>query len=275
MARLSAPVRRREPITMEGRESNRDSLTKFWPHLQALLQADRYSDAIATVRALMERTGWLELNVTLGALLFERQHYGDAIAVWTAAVEPANEQGRRDILAAVYSNLAATYRELGDCTLARRFQQQALRYQDDFGADDLLHLANDALAAEHYDLAESLLDSMSDLLDSHPHWLAEIYATRGIIALRCGEPRAARRGLLTAYRAHRQIGDDAGAARDLLNAAEAFQMMDRLPAARRCLTEASRHFADAQQPVWQAETERRAKRLERIASLSTWDASEN
>jgi tetratricopeptide (TPR) repeat protein len=260
---------------MAGRESHRDSLTKFWPHLQALLDAGRWSDAIVTVRALMERTGWLELNVTLGALLFERQHYGDAIAVWTAVIERASEQGRRDLLAAIYSNLAATYRELGDGVLARRFQQQALRFQDDFGADDLLHLANDAIAAEHYDLAESLLDSMSDLLDNHPHWLAEIYATRGIIALRCGHPRVARRGLLTAYRAHRQIGDDAGAARDLLNAAEAFQMMHRLLAAQRCLAQASRHFAEAQQPAWQAETERRAERLRRVMALAKWDASRN
>ncbi|HET6422394.1 MAG TPA: hypothetical protein VFG20_01845 [Planctomycetaceae bacterium] len=260
---------------MAARESHRDSLKKFWPHLESLLQAGRWSDAVATVRALLERTGWLELRVTLGALLFERQHYGDAIAAWTAAIEPASADGRRDVLASIYSNLAATYRELGDSVLARRFQQQALRFQDNFGADDLLHLTNDAIAAGHFDLAESLLESMDELLDTHPEWLAEIYATRGIIALRRGRPRVARRGLLTAYRAHRQIGDEAGAARDLLNAAEAFQMMHRLPAAQYCLTQAGQHFAEAQQPAWVAETERRSARLQRLVHLSACDASQN
>lgn len=260
---------------MAGRATKRDPLKKFWPHLQALLDAGRWSDAIVTVRALLDRTEWLELRVTLGALLFERQHYRDAIVAWTAAIEPASQSGRRDVLAAVYSNLAATYRELGDTSLARRFQQQALRYQEDFGADDLLHLANDALAAGHLELAESLLDSMLDLLEDSPQWLAEIYATRGLIALRRGEPRDARRQLLTAYRAHRQIGDEAGAARDLLNAAEAFQMMHRLPAAERCLEQATQHFCDAEQPVWVAETMRRTDRLQRMISITTTDALRN
>ncbi len=260
---------------MDDRDPNRDPLTKFWPHLQSLWQAGRWSDAIATLRAVTARLERLELRVTLGALLFERQQYGEAIAAWTEAIEPASQQARSDILAAVYSNLAATYRELGDSTLARRFQQQALHFQDDFGADDLLHLANDAIAAGHLELAESLLDSMSDLLDDHPALHAEIYATRGIIALRRGDPRVARRGLLTAYRAHLQIGDDSGAARDLLNAAEAFQMMHRLSAAQHCLLQASRHFADADQTVWIAETERRTARLRRVAELAEWDASQN
>jgi hypothetical protein len=116
---------------------------------------------------------------------------------------------------------------------------------------------------------------MSDLLDDHPFLLAEMYATRGIIALRRGQPRQARRGLLTAYRAHLQLGDNSGAARDLLNAAEAFQMMHRLSAAQRCLEQAGLHFEVAKQPVWMAETDRRTERLQRVTTLARWDASQN
>ncbi len=252
-----------------------DLLADFWPHLKNLLDAGRWGDAVATLRALIARTGWLELQVTLGALLFERQHYHDAIAAWTGVVEPAGQQGRLDLLAAVYSNLAATYRELGDAALARRFQQQALRYQDDFGAEDLLHLANDAIAGGHFELAESLLDSIGDLLGDDPRLQAEVFATHGVIALRRGAPRIARRGLLTAYRAHLQMGDEAGAGRDLLNAAEAFQLMHRLPAARRCLDEAATHFQNCAQPIWKAEALRRADRLERMEHLVDFDASLN
>lgn len=250
-------------------------LSEFWPHLQHLLDAGRWGDAVATLRALFARTGWPELQVTLGSLLFERQDYYEAISAWTEVVEPASSRGRLDLLAAVYSNLAAAYRELGDAVLARRFQQQALRYQDDFGAEDLLHLANDAIAGGHFDLAESLLDSVGDLLGDDPRLQAEIYATHGVIALRRGAPRLARRGLLTAYRAHLQMGDEAGAGRDLLNAAEAFQVMHRLPAARRCLREAARHFHNGGLPVWSAEADRRAERLGRMAELAGFDARRN
>lgn len=252
-----------------------DQLADFWPHLRHLLDAGRWGDAVATLRAVIARKGWLELRVTLGGLLFERQEYREAISTWTEVVEPASNQGRLDLLAAVYSNLAAAYRELGDASLARRFQQQALRYQDDFGADDLLHLANDAIAVGHFDLAESLLDSIRDLMGDDPSLHAEVYATRGIIALRRGVPRVARRGLLTAYRAHLQMGDEAGAGRDLLNAAEAFQLMNRLPAAQRCLQEAAELFQQSGQPVWCAEACRRADRLERVVKLTAFDVSQN
>lgn len=260
---------------MRSNDADRDRLATFWPHLKSLLEAGRWGDAVATLRAVIARTGWLELQVTLGALLFERQHYFQAIAAWTAVIEAAGQQGRLDLLAAVYSNLAASFRELGDPTLARRFQQQALRYQDDFGAEDLLHLANDAIAAGHYELAESLLDATGDLLGDDPRLQAEIFATHGVIALRRGTPRLARRGLLTAYRAHLQIGDEAGAARDLLNTAEAFQTMNRLSAAQRCLEQAERHFQNSGQPAWSAEARRRSVRLQRVLQLSGFDASQN
>ncbi len=253
------------------RSSDADRLDHFWPHLQSLLDAGRWGDAVATLRAVFSRTGWLDLQVTLGALFFERQQYHDAIVAWTSIVEPASQQGRLDLLAAVYSNLAATYRELGDPPLARRFQQQALRYQDDFGAEDLLHLANDAIASEQYNLAESLMDSIGDLLGDDPRLQAEVFATHGVIALRRGSPRMARRGILTAYRAHLQIGDEAGAGRDLLNAAEAFRTMNRLPAAQRCLQQAAIHFQNCGQPVWQAEACRRSERFDRIAQMATFN----
>ena len=96
----------------------------------------------------MHQQSRYDLALGAGALLAERDALREAISVWTALIEPASELGRRDVLAAIYSNLAAVYRDLGDFSLARSFQQQSLHWQDDFGADDLLHLANDALAAD-------------------------------------------------------------------------------------------------------------------------------
>lgn len=250
-------------------------LDGFWTHLTALVAAGRTSDARATLRAAISRRDCLELSVALGGLLVERQRYFDAIQIWTDGLDAAVAAGRRDVLAAIYSNLAAVYRDLGDLALARRFQQLALRYQDDCGAEDLLHLANDALACDRWELAQSLLDAAEDACPEDRSLQATVLATRGVLALRLAAPRPARRCLLAAYRLHRGFHDDGSAGRDLLNAAEAFILMNRLGFARRCLILARRHFRAAGQRLWAAEARVRRRRVEQLTKLSRFDAARN
>ncbi len=250
-------------------------LEQFTTHLHALFRAGRETDALTTLRATVHQQSRYELALGAGSLLAERDALREAIIVWTALIEPASELGRRDVLAAIYSNLAASYRDLGDFSLARSFQQQSLRWQDDFGADDLLHLANDALAADRLPLALSLLESAAASIDDEDPLQAELIATRGVLALRERTPRFAVRCLIAAYRRHAAAGDWNGIGRDYLNGAVAAEQMGRLSVAQRLLRDAQRAFHQAGQTHWTAEARVRRARLRQLMSLSITNAAYN
>lgn len=250
-------------------------LDQFTTHLHNLFRAGRETDALTTLRAAVHQQSRYDLALGAGALLAERDALRDAISVWTTLIEPASAEGRRDVLAAIYSNLAAIYRDLGDFSLARSFQQQSLHWQDDFGADDLLHLANDALAADRFPLALSLLESAAAAIDDEHPLQAELIATRGVLALRERTPRFAVRCLIEAYRRHSAQGDWNGIGRDFLNGAVAAEQMGRLTVAQRLLREAQRAFLQAGQNHWTAEARVRRARLRQLKSLSATNAAWN
>lgn len=250
-------------------------LNQFASHLHSLFRAGRDADALTTLRATAHQQARFDLGLGAGAVLAERDAWREAITVWTALIEPASDLGRRDVLGAIYSNLAAAYRDLGDFALARSFQQQALHWQDDFGADDLLHLANDALAADRFPLALSLLESAAASIDDDHPLQAELIATRGVLALRERNPRLAVRCLIAAYRRHLAQGDWNGVGRDLLNGAVAAEQMGRLAVAQRLLRESQRAFHQAGQPHWTAEARVRRSRLRHLRSISATHAAWN
>jgi tetratricopeptide (TPR) repeat protein len=216
-----------------------------WREIQKLLRADCWSEAVALLRRLAPETGSRAVRLMLGAVLAEREFYHEAIQLWTLVIENAMRDGDRHHLAAACSNLAAVYRAVGDHDLARRFQQRALRLQDDCGAEDLLHLANDALAYRCWKLAESLLATAAELAGDDESLQATVLATMGLSRLLQGHPAEAAECLQEAYRFHAAEGADGDAGRDLLNLAVAHRQQGQLRREARCLRRAARHFQRA------------------------------
>jgi tetratricopeptide (TPR) repeat protein len=214
-----------------------------WREVQELIEAGDGASAIALLRQLALETGCREVRITLGTLLAEREQQHAAIQVWTSVIDDAD--GDRGHLAVVYGNLAAVYRELGDYDLARRFQQRAVHFQDDCGPEDLLHLANDALAESRYELADALLESAAELADEDDPMQPTLASAYAVTLLLKGQPRQALGILRQTYRAHVEQGDDLAAGRDLLNLATSLRQMGRLRVEQRCLTRAALHFEHA------------------------------
>src|SRR5688500_11404774 len=95
----------------------------FWDAVEHLLDAERWTDAAVTVRAVAQQSDRVEWRLTLGTLLYERGQRHLAVREWTDVIETAEADGDWPISAAAHHNLAAMYRDVGDYPLARTFQQ--------------------------------------------------------------------------------------------------------------------------------------------------------
>ena len=141
-------------------------------------------------------------------------------------------------------NLAAIYREVGDFELARRFQWRATLFLDDAGAEELLAMANDALANETYQTSESLLmaaiEMSGDVADEVRD--GDLIATLGLIQAEITSPQQGMISLFSAYRRHQEVQDFRGMGNDLLNMSILFGRLQRHRAERACLKRAIRCF---------------------------------
>lgn len=238
-----------------------------WRDVAELLRTNQWAAAIALLRRWVDLTGCCEVRITLGALLADRQRYFEAIEQWTAVIEAASHSGRRDHLAAAFHNLAAVYRELGDYELARRYQQRALHYQDDCGPEELLQLANDALAASRWELANALLQSASELAADDESLHATLTATAGVAQALQGDLFTAVGLLRLAYRRHVADGDEREAGCDLLNLAATFRRTGRLRLEAKCLSRAAKHFAKAHAAIHHAQSLERRRQVDQLIAL--------
>ncbi len=227
-------------------------LAELWESVSRLTASGRWHDAEVTLRAVAESTGSREARISLGTLLADRGQLHAAVREWTRVIDSAHVSGDRAALAAVYHNLAAVYRQLGDVDLARRFQQRSLAHQDSCGPEDLLQLANDALSTRSWDLAESLLDAAAgfaghgaETSDLAP----QILATRGLLLGLRGRPRVGIPLLRRSLQQNRLAGDDLLAGKDLVNLAALFDQTDRPGLAMLCLRAAQRYFRAAEDAV--------------------------
>jgi tetratricopeptide (TPR) repeat protein len=246
-----------------------------WQALAELLNAGQWTEAVERLRQLAEETGCNAVRLTLGALLAEREQYFEAIVLWTRVIEDAAQHGRRDELAAAYQNLAAAYRDLGDYDLAQRFQQRSLQYQDDFGAEDLLQLANDALANSNWSLAESLLQTAAQLVEEDDPLQTDLMATAGVVRGLQGDSRTAVNLLKRAYRHHLALGDRHAAGRDLMNLAAVYRRNGRLQLEIRCLSRAAQFFEQAAAPRRHSLACNRRREATRLLALSQSDPRAN
>lgn len=266
-------------------------LAPLWKIVGQLLEAGRWHDAEVTLRSAAETTGSLPIRITLGTLLAERGDLRAAIDEWTVALTDATETADFDSLAAVYHNLAAVYREQGDCGLASRLQQQSLNYLCDGEANDFLQLANDAIYLQNWSLAERLLAAAAELdqaaaedqttadqasADPTTESLTvEIAATQGLLAGFRGAPERGWRALVEACRVHERCGAIRLAAKDLVNLAALLAQMGRQRLASRCLQRAQRHAACVEDAILSERIARLLARTEREGKLAQFRAEWN
>lgn len=242
-------------------------LESLWLAIQSLLSAGRWRDAEVTLRAAADTINQPEIRLTLGALYAERGELRLAISQWMCVIEAAQAAGRRDLLAAVYHNLAALYRDQGAYDIARRFQQRSLTWQADCGPDDLLQLANDAMASQAYDIAESLLKEAQQLSPSTTEWKATIQASSGLLSGLRGNPGAGIRSLKAAYRKHRSEHNRMMMAQDLGNLAALYEQQDQWRAAEACLLRAVAYYRELNLAWWQQGAEKRLMRLRNLRAI--------
>jgi tetratricopeptide (TPR) repeat protein len=219
-----------------------ESVQEFWAAVEGLLDAGRWSDATVTVHALARQQEQSDVLVILGTLLYERGQRHRAVREWTEAVELSQTRGQWSVAAAAHHNLAAMYRDLGDYPLARTFQQRAMSLQSDCGPAELLQLGNDAVAAERWELAESLFQAAAEMTTEGDPLLIDLAATRGVLCGFEGEPMVGLRWLQQAYREHVETGDHGHAGKDLVNAAALLEQVGRPGWARSCLELAQAEF---------------------------------
>ena len=216
----------------------------LWRSIQQLLDEDRWHDAIVTLRAVANATNAAPVRLTLGTLLAEWGDLHGAVVEWTRLLDAAQLRGDRGSLSAVYHNLAAVYRELGDLELARRFQQRSLTFQEEHGPAELLQLANDALWKQEWDLADALLTLLDE---AAPNFAAEeslkieTLATKGLLAGFRSQPAVGARLLRQAYHRHCYAGETQLAGRDLINLALLLDQRQQPGLGLRCLRQAERH----------------------------------
>jgi len=192
-------------------------------------------------------------QISYGCYLLRIDCYDEAIEQFLQLMEITT--GNR-LRASVCNNLAVAYRESGNFEQAARWQQQSISAETQAKsidseqpelACDLSNLANDALMAGNYNLAENLLRrSLSlEIAQGSQEGQASDYGSLGVLALLQGNNSQALRLFWRAYRLHCRMGDSRGAGRDLLNLSHLSTQLRKHRTTVRFLNRAIRRFERA------------------------------
>lgn len=212
-------------------------------------------------------------RIAYGVFLAEQEKYFEAISIFTPVLDGTN----RTAIAIVCHNLAAIYREVGDPDLARRFQWRATLMQDSADENDLLGMANDALAAGHHEVAESLVMTACEIKDGAIENCTDgdLIATTGLAYAAEGSTKEALTTLFTAYRRHQAAKDYRGMGTDLMNMSDLFGELGRHRTERTCLLRAIRCFENAPAPISLRNAHVQLKHFDRMESIRTFDLRRN
>lgn len=215
-------------------------------------------------------------RIVYGCALAEQERYHEAICQTTSALDLAMARADRSALSAIYHNLAVIYRELGDLTLARQFQQRAISQQDDCGAVEMLGLANDAWLSDREELAACLADAAITLHEDDDSDLsADVEATLGLFDGLSNDPRGVVRILLKSYTQHQASGNIRRMGMDLLNLSLAYGQLGRYRRELACVRRAITMFEMAPAQFSAAKARRILSDLERRQALREFDPRRN
>lgn len=175
---------------------------------------------------------------------FRQGRLNKAIDGFSQLLVTARRTSDEELQSTALNNLAACYRELGDVSVASRFQQRALAAGHTSGLEsnaafvssaELANLANDAILDRNFDLAEKLIEESltMEIESANAEGQASDWATLGLIAGFQGKLSVAIERLHFAYRIHVRIGDNRLAARDMKNMAEVYAASNQVDSAMR------------------------------------------
>jgi len=176
-----------------------------------------------------------------------------AQAAFELLLTAAQRQKCKTLEATAWNNLAVVFRERGESARAAVCQQQSLRIAMSHDAADsswellsqnLTNLANDAILAGDYELAERLLRSALNV-DIRSGRSADEAADWGclvIVSLLTSRFDQARRAFIRARQIHERLGDDRGLACDLGHLGQISMAEEDLPSARRFFERSMLHF---------------------------------
>lgn len=212
-------------------------------------------------------------RISYGVCLSKQERYFEAISNFT----PVLDGGDRSAISVVCHNLAAIYREVGDLDLARRFQWRATLLQDDSGTEEVLGMANDALASEHHETAASLVMTACDLNAETSEDISDgdLVATTGLVNAALYSKEEGLITLFAAYRRHQAVRDLRGMGLDQMNMAVLFADLGRYRAERSCLMRAIRYFERASAPLSCQRARQQLDRLDRMQIVRSFDARRN
>ena len=212
-------------------------------------------------------------RIAYGVCLSNQERFFEAISVFTPILDGADQFA----IGIVCHNLAAIYREVGDLDLAKRLQWRATLLQEDSGPDDLLGMANDALAGECHRAAESLVMTAIDMHGSFDdqHTDGDLIATTGLVTAALNSAEQGIFTLFAAYRQHQAASDFRGMGADQFNLSILFGELKRFRAERACLKRAIRYFELAPAPYSLNRARLLLDRLDRMRIVRTFDGSRN
>ncbi|MBA4029376.1 MAG: hypothetical protein C0478_00405 [Planctomyces sp.] len=188
----------------------------------------------------------------------------------------ANELACRRTQSRAASLLAGVYRQVGDFTSARRFQELAILSSESSDAFDLSNLSLDALVSGRVPLADQLAQAAlslqaedgNSLAANTPDEAGADWGTLALVAMMNGDADETFSRLRLAWRNHRAAGDQLGMGLDQLHVATLCQVHGEHHRARRRLKKAIRHFERGQARPQLDEARNRLARLEQIIGLA-------
>ncbi len=212
-------------------------------------------------------------RIAYGVCLARQERYFEAISIFTLVLDGRD----RSAIGVVCHNLAAIYREVGDLDLARRFQWRAMLLQDDSGVEEVLGMANDALASDHHEVAESLAMSACEMNGEEPELTSDgdLLATTGLVKAVLDSTEEGLLTLFAAYRQHQADHDLRRMGIDQLNMGALFGELNRHRAERACLERALRYFEQASLPFSCRRARQELERFDGLQSVRSFDVRRN
>jgi tetratricopeptide (TPR) repeat protein len=234
----------------------------------------RFRDAVSVDSSPASR-------IAYGVYLARQERYFEGISIFTSVLDGTD----RSAIGVVCHNLASIYREVGDFDLARRFQWRATLLQEDAGPEDLLGMANDALACRNDDGLSAGRHEGADALVMTARQMSEdengecgdgdLVATTGLVAAALDSREEGLLIVFAAYRRHQADHDLRGMGTDLLNMAMLFGELHRYRAERACVLRASRCFEQAPAPFSSRRARQELQRIDRMQAIRAFDATRN
>ncbi len=251
---------------------------------ERLAHLGRWVDARALFTAAMTADPTPAARIAFGVFLADRDFAEEAISQLMQAWEEAKLREMPEARAICCQNLSALYRRQGNIPLAIQFQQLATaaemeshRFREDASLSCPLLTSSAGLLSDcdELDAALRLLRAAEVTSGGDQPIRATIEANLGVTLARMGRTGQALQRLVRAQRLHRESGDLAGCAHDLVNIGHLLQARARRVEAHRCFRLAGELFSRLNATIQAHAAQQYAQEALRIEAIETCDPSLN